>query len=98
MRTVIETPTFQRQADKIWSDDERLEFISWIAANLLEGDVIPGADGARKVRWAVAGSGKRGGVRIIYLNLAEDETVLLVIVYAKNDRDDVRPEDIDGAL
>lgn len=31
MRTVIETPTFQRQAEKSWSDDERIEFIAWIA-------------------------------------------------------------------
>ncbi len=50
VRTVIETPTFQRQAEKLWSEDERLAFIDWIAANPLAGDVIPGADGARKVR------------------------------------------------
>lgn len=52
MRTVIETPTFQKQAEKLWSEDERLAFIDWIAANPLAGDVIPGADGARKVRWS----------------------------------------------
>jgi hypothetical protein len=27
MRTVIETPTFQKQAEKIWSESERLAFI-----------------------------------------------------------------------
>lgn len=50
MRTVIQTPTFQKQAEKLWSEDERLAFIDRIAANPLAGDVIPGADGARKVR------------------------------------------------
>ena len=49
MRTVVETPTFQKQAAKLWTEAERLEFIDWIAANSLAGDVIPGADGARKV-------------------------------------------------
>lgn len=49
MRTVIETPTFQKQAERIWSDAERLDFIGWIAANPDAGDVVPGADGARKV-------------------------------------------------
>ena len=44
MRTVIETPTFQKQAEKLWAEDERLAFIDWIAANPLAGDVIPGAD------------------------------------------------------
>lgn len=43
MRTVIETPTFQKQAGKIWSEVERLEFIDWIAANPMAGEVIPGA-------------------------------------------------------
>ncbi len=50
MYTVIETPTFQKQAEKIWTESERFEFINWIAENALVGDVIPGAQGARKVR------------------------------------------------
>jgi hypothetical protein len=54
VRTVIETLDFQKQADKIWSEVERLEFIDWIAANPLAGGVIPGTDGARKVRWSSA--------------------------------------------
>ena len=40
MLTIIETPTFQKQAEKIWADDERLDFIAWIAQNPLAGDVI----------------------------------------------------------
>ncbi|WP_211211736.1 hypothetical protein [Lamprocystis purpurea] len=27
MRTVIETPTFQKQAEKVWTEAQRLEFI-----------------------------------------------------------------------
>ena len=86
MRTVIETPTFQKQAEKLWSETERLAFVDWIAANPLAGDVIPGADGARKVRWSRQGSGKSGGARVIYFNLTEQEVVMLVAVYAKADR------------
>lgn len=98
MRTVIETPTFQKQAEQLWSEEERLEFVEWIAMNPEAGDVIPGAGGARKVRWSRAGHGKRGGVRVIYFNLAEDGAVLLVMVYAKADRADVRPDDIEKAV
>lgn len=98
MRTVIETPTFQKQAEKIWSDEERFEFITWIAAHPDVGDVIPGADGARKVRWSRTGHGKRGGVRVIYFNFAEDGTLVLVLLYAKSDRSNVRPSDIDKAV
>ena len=58
VRTGIETPTFQRQAEKLWSEAERHPFIDWIAEHPLAGDVINGASGARKVRCAVAGPGK----------------------------------------
>lgn len=94
MRTVVETPTFQRQASKLWSEEERLEFIDWIASNPLAGDVIPGADGARKVRWSRAGSGKSGGVRVIYFNLTDAEVVLLIAAYAKAERTNMTPADI----
>jgi hypothetical protein len=94
MRTVIETPTFQQQAESIWADGERLDFIAWIAANPLAGDVIPGGGGARKVRWQRAGTGKRGGTRVIYFNLSEEEVVLLVAVYAKSERENMSPKDV----
>jgi hypothetical protein len=98
VRTVIETPTFQKQAEKLWTDDERLAFIDWIAANPLAGDVIPGADGARKFRWSRAGSGKSGGARVIYFNLTEREVVLLIAAYAKADRANMLPADIKKAV
>jgi hypothetical protein len=82
MRTVAETPVFVRYAAEVWSDPERQEFINFIAANPGSGDVIPGTGGCRKVRWTRGGTGKRGGVRVIYF-LARDEVVWLMIVYAK---------------
>ncbi len=94
MRTVIETPTFQKQADRIWAEDERLEFVAWIAEHADAGDVIPGAEGARKVRWSRQGSGKRGGVRVIYFNLIDEEAVLLVALYAKAEQENMHPKDI----
>jgi len=95
MLTVIETPTFQKEAAKVWTEAERLDFIAWIAANPAAGDVIPGADGARKVRWAVQGKGKRSGARVIYFNLSDDELVLLVAVYAKADKANMLPKEIE---
>ncbi len=35
--------------------------ITWLAAHPEAGNVIPGADGARKLRWAVGERGKRSG-------------------------------------
>lgn len=86
MFTVVETPAFRVQADKLWAEDDRLEFIGWLAENPLAGDVIPGADGARKVRWLVPGRGKRGGTRVIYFNVLDEGYIVLIAVYAKNTR------------
>lgn len=93
MRTVIESPTFQKQADKLWAEEERLDFIEWIAKNPLAGDVIPNADGARKVRWMVKGQGKRGGVRVIYFNLTEQGVIYLLTLYQKSDKENISPNE-----
>lgn len=82
VRTVAETAVFQRYAKQIWSEEELNEFITWIAANPMAGDVIPGSGGCRKVRWSSFGKGKRGGARVIYVN-ASNETIWLLIVYTK---------------
>ena len=82
IKTVLETETFKKQAVKIWSESERLEFIVYLSANPGAGDVIPHAEGARKIRWTVSGSGKHGGVRVIYFNLDAD-VICLVAIYKK---------------
>ena len=84
MFTVIETSVFIKYAKQIWSEDERLEFINWIALNPLAGDVIPNSGGCRKVRWSRQGMGKRGGARVIYFNQLELGKIGLLIVYAKS--------------
>jgi len=89
MLTVIETPTFQRLAAEFWSDEERLDFVSWIAATAEAGDVIKGTGGLRKVRWTRAGIGKRGGARVIYFNRNERGDLVLLLVYVKAKFDNI---------
>lgn len=91
MLTVIETAMFQRYADGVWSDDERGEFVDFIAANPEAGNVIPGATPLRKVRWSREGMGKRGGVRVIYYTTLADGTVSLLIVYPKSKTESLSP-------
>ena len=67
MHTVSETAIFQKYVNEVWSESERDEFINWIAANHLSGDLVPGSNGCRKVRWSRGGMGKRGGARVFTL-------------------------------
>jgi len=98
MLTVIETLKFQKLADGVWTESERLDFFSWIAANPLAGDVIPGSGGARKVRWQGKGKGKRGGLRVIYFHLPVDGAVLLIALYAKSQQKNISPKAIERSL
>jgi mRNA-degrading endonuclease RelE of RelBE toxin-antitoxin system len=82
VRTVAETPVFQRYAAEVWSDAEREQFVNFIAANPESGDLIRGSGGCRKVRWSTSGKGKSGGARVIYFS-ADDATIWLLIVYKK---------------
>lgn len=93
MKTVLETDTFKKQVDKIWSEEERLTFISYISANPNAGDVIPNADGARKIRWSAENKGKRGGSRVIYFNLDAD-ILCLVAIYKKAAKENMKPTEI----
>ncbi len=91
MYTVIETDIFQKHISNIWTEEERLEFVSWIANNPLAGDVVPRAGGVRKVRWKRSGMGKSGGIRVIYYNMFDDGEIWLLIAYSKSKFDNLPP-------
>src|ERR1022692_1976804 len=71
---VVALPEFLTRARWLLSEAERGEFADYIGANPESGKVIPGLKGVRKVRWGRGTTGKRGGVRIIYLYLVVRET------------------------
>lgn len=89
MLTVVESPIFQRLWPRYWDEDERAEFASFIAVNPDAGAVIRGSGGVRKVRWAREGTGKSGGVRIVYLTRNEAGEVYLLTLYAKSTTENI---------
>jgi|SRR5664279_2026962 len=89
MLTVVETLLFQRQWPLYWTEEQRGEFASFIAAHPTAGDVVPESGGVRKVRWSRAGSGKSGGVRIIYFTRNTEGKVVLLTLYAKAKTDNL---------
>lgn len=91
--TVAETPVFVRQAKEVWTEDEHDEFVLYLAGNPEAGDLIPETGGVRKVRWKRAGSGKRGGVRVIYFYHDRDRPLYLLLVYAKGRQEDLEPDE-----
>ena len=86
---VVETPDFIAATRKLMSDDERMALIDHLSANPLEGDLIPGTGGVRKMRWALQGRGKRGGARVIYFFQNEELPLFIFSIYAKNAQSDL---------
>ena len=84
--TVVETASFMADAKACMSNDERTEAINMIAANPECGDIVPGGGGIRKVRFAIGGRGKSGGVRIIYYFHNGRVPVFLLAVFAKKEQ------------
>ena len=91
MHTVAETPTFSRQANKLFNQDEKQELIAYLAKNPLVGDEIPQTGGVRKLRFASCGRGKRGGARVVYYYLDESMPIYALLVYAKATKTDMTP-------
>ena len=93
MQTVTETPTFTRQAAALFAEEEKRDLIDLLATQPLAGDVIPGTGGVRKLRYRIAGAGKRGGSRVVYYYLDEDAPVYALLAYAKAARTDLTPDE-----
>ena len=91
MQTVAETPTFTRQADKLFTEEERRDLIDHLAENPPAGDEIPGTGGVRKLRFAASGRGKRGGARVVYFYGGEDMPIYALLACAKSARTDLNP-------
>jgi len=87
--TVIESPLFQKLWPLYWSEAERGKFAAHIAANPEEGDLIRESGGLRKVRWKRPGTGKSGGVRVIYFVRSQQGEVMLVTMFAKGDMENI---------
>lgn len=89
MLTVVETLLFQKQWPLYWTEEERGEFAAYIAESPDAGAVVPESGGIRKVRWRRAGTGKSGGVRVIYFTRAAEQEVVLLLLYAKAKTDNI---------
>jgi mRNA-degrading endonuclease RelE of RelBE toxin-antitoxin system len=89
MLTIIESPLFSKLWPDYWTEEQRGEFATYLACNPELGSVIPNSGGCRKIRWSKSGTGKSGGVRIIYTTKLEYEVLVLLTIYSKSAQDNI---------
>jgi mRNA-degrading endonuclease RelE of RelBE toxin-antitoxin system len=85
----VELPKFIEQAGKLFSAEEHVDLISYLATNPGSGEEIPGTGGVRKLRYGSKGKGKRGGARVIYYWYNETVPIYALLVYGKNEKTDL---------
>lgn len=90
----VELSPFRAFADAHWSDAAIHRLQATLIVQPDAGDLIPGARGLRKLRWTMSGRGKRGGARVIYYWLSNNDRIYLVHAYAKNTTADLTPAQI----
>ena len=83
----IETLTFTRLIAALLEDGEYAKLQEELVRRPDAGDLIKNGGGIRKLRWKRAGTGKSGGIRVIYYWLTEDNQLLMLVAYPKNVKD-----------
>jgi hypothetical protein len=81
---IVSLPPYEAQVSALMREDERQAMEFFIACAPEAHPVIIGTGGFRKARWALAGKGKRGGVRVVYFFLAAPGQIYMASVYRKS--------------
>lgn len=81
----IETSTFTKYLYDYLSEDEYLGLQSFLLQYPESGKIVRGSGGVRKIRWAISGKGKSGGVRVIYYFKKQNDEIWLLTIYSKNE-------------
>jgi len=87
----VETPIFTRIITRLLDDEDYRSLQIAMMLRPEQGPIIRGAGGLRKVRWAKAGSGKRGGIRVIYYWAPTEVVFFMLYAYSKNEQSDLTP-------
>ena len=89
-RTFIQTDEFVKNWERLGlTDDDMRRLELEILKNPKIGSVIRGTGGLRKLRFSFENKGKSGSTRICYVDFLLLETVYLITIYPKNEKENL---------
>lgn len=91
---IIETRIFTRLIKELISDDEYRKLQEALVNRPEMGDLIKDSGGLRKVRWNLEGTGKSGGVRVIYYWVVDNHHIRMLYVYPKGKQENLTKEQL----
>ena len=94
-RLFRETPIFSEKIDETGGDELLRSIEDAILENPEAGATIAGTGGVRKLRVADPSrqKGKRGGLRVLNLDLPDREKTYLLYAYGKNETEDITTDE-----
>jgi hypothetical protein len=84
--TVAELKSVSKALDGLLTDSEVAALTDYLAHNPESGQIIPGTNGIRKIRWQVGGKGKSKGMRIVYYYHDLNMPLYMLAVYTKGEK------------
>ena len=83
-----------KEFDVLWKsigfgDTELRELQSFLLFFPLSGKVISGTGGLKKMRWALPGQGKSGGLRILYVDFPQFEVLYFITILKKSEKENI---------
>lgn len=89
-RTFILTSEFEKNWKRLGFEDYNLQKLELeLLRNPKAGKVVRGTGGLRKIRFAFEHEGKSGSVRVCYVDFTNQETIYLITVYGKSEKDNL---------
>ena len=89
MQTLVPIGTFEAKARKLLGGSGFENMLEFLARRPKAGRIIQGTGGLRKVRMARHSQGKQGGVRVIYHYHDDSKPILLLLIYAKANQENI---------
>ncbi len=89
MQTLVPIGTFEDKARRLLGKTGFDDMLEFLARRPKAGRIIQGTGGLRKVRIARPGGGKSGGTRVIYYYHDGQKPILLLLIYAKADQENM---------
>ena len=87
-----------RVFDSLWKslglqDEDLRQLEQSLLQNPASGPVIRGTGGLRKLRWRKPGTGKSGGIRVLYVDFPEHEILYLISIINKTEKENLSDAD-----
>ena len=87
-KTFVYIKKFSDKWEKLGlADDDLAELEKYLLENPSAGVLVRGTGGLRKLRWTLPNLGKRGGIRVAYIDVVICDKIYMLDLFPKSEKD-----------